>query len=106
MVLATANPTTHAHIKTTMTYPTVRGPISLVKALTEDLLRYQSLIDVNSDALVALQDAIAKIRGNAPLPEAVLQHPTSDADKLRTAQSEAMTVEEMSHFLDELEASS
>jgi hypothetical protein len=27
-------------------------------------------------------------------------------EKMRTAQSEAMTVEEMSHFLDELEASS
>lgn|GEM_PF-2393050 len=52
------------------------------RALREDLLRYQSLIEAGSDTLAALQDAVTKLRGNLPLPEALFQQATTEADKV------------------------
>lgn len=52
------------------------------RTLTEDFMRFQTLIDMDGDSMAALQDAISKLRGNAPIPDALLRVPLSEADKL------------------------
>jgi len=50
--------------------------------IREDLLRYQSLINANSAALVALQGAIQKLRGTTSLPNELHADLSTESDKL------------------------
>jgi hypothetical protein len=52
------------------------------RSMREDFLRFQSLVDADSANLTALVDALAKLRGNSPLPPALLQELASESDKV------------------------